>query len=124
MKSPCVHHKCIQCCLETEMPLSKIDREQIKRLGFNYDYFVVNKDGWLQLKNYNGRCVFNDGNQCTIYENIPEGCKLYPKIYDEDKNCALLDKVCPHRDEFKILKLDTVTLISLIRKLEYERKKN
>jgi Fe-S-cluster containining protein len=102
------------------MPLSKKDIEQIKRLGFNYAYFVINKDGWLQLKNYNGRCVFNDGNQCSIYENRPEGCKLYPIIYDEDKNCTILDEDCPHRDEFKILKLDTVTLISLIKKLKAE----
>jgi Fe-S-cluster containining protein len=121
MKSPCVHHKCIQCCLETEMPLSKKDLEQIKRLGLDYDYFVVNKDGWLQLKNYNGRCVFNDDNQCSIYENRPEGCKLYPIIYDENENCPILDEDCPHRDEFKISKINVVILRSIVTRLKDER---
>jgi hypothetical protein len=33
MKSCCIRYKCIQCCLETEMPLSNGDVEQIKRLS-------------------------------------------------------------------------------------------
>ena len=106
------------------MPLSKKDLEQIRRLGFNYDYFVVNKDGWLQLKNYNGKCVFNDGKQCLIYKDRPEGCRSYPIIYDDDEDCVILDKNCQHRDDFKVSKTDIVTLMSLIRKLEDERKKN
>jgi hypothetical protein len=121
MKSCCMHHKCIQCCLETEMPLSKEDIERIKRLGFDYDYFVVNRDSWLQLKNCDGRCVFNDGKQCLIYENRPEGCKLYPIIYDEDENCATLDEDCPHRDEFKISEVELEMVSFLVTKLKNER---
>jgi len=104
------------------MPLLKKDIERIKRLGFDYDYFVVNRDGWLQLKNYDGRCVFNDGKRCSIYEDRPEGCKFYPIIYDEDKNCATLDEDCPHRDDFKISKINVVLLISLVTRLKDERK--
>ncbi len=117
-----MRYKCIQCCLETEMPLLKKDIERIKKLGFNYDYFVVNRDGWLQLNNSNGRCVFNDGKQCLIYENRPEGCKLYPIIFDEDENCATLDKDCPHRDEFKISERDSMIVASLVAKLKDERR--
>ena len=61
MANFCTDYKCVQCCLETEMPLLKKDIKRIGRLGFGCDYFVVNRDGWLQLKNYDGRCVFNDG---------------------------------------------------------------
>ncbi len=103
------------------MPLLKKDIERIKRLGFDYDYFIVNRDGWLQLKNYDGRYVFNDGEQCSIYENRPEGCKFYPKIYDEDKNCVTLDEDCPHRDEFKISKINVVMLRSIVTRLKDER---
>jgi len=103
------------------MPLLKEDIERIKRLGFDYDYFVVNRDGWLQLKNYSGRCVFNDGKQCLIYENRPEGCKFYPIVYDEDKNFATLDEDCPHRNEFKIAEKSIVMLISLVTKLRDEK---
>lgn len=106
------------------MPLSKKGLEQIRRLGFNNDYFVVNKDGWLQLKNYNGKCVFNDGEQCSIYENRPGRCNLYPIVYDDAENYATSDEDCPHRDEFKASKTDIATLISLISKLEDGRKKN
>jgi Fe-S-cluster containining protein len=79
-------------------------------------------DGWLQLKNYDGRCVFNDGKKCSIYEYRPEGCKLYPIIYDEDKNHATLDVDCPHRDEFKISKIKEKIVFSLVEILIEERR--
>ena len=104
------------------MPLSKEDIEHIIRSGFDYSYFVVNRNGWLQLKNYDGRCVFNDGRECLIYENRPEGCKIYPLVYDEDENCAVLDEDCPHRDEFKISKTDHRMVSSLLTKLKGERR--
>lgn len=122
MKSPCIRYKCIQCCLETEMTLLKKDIKRIERLGFNHDHFVVNRDGWSQLKNSNGRCVFHNGKQCLIYENRPEGCKSYPIIYDEDNNCAVLDEDCPHRHEFTISKTNVVILRSVVTRLEDERK--
>jgi len=105
------------------MPLSKKDLKRIRRLGFNYDFFAFSKDGWQQSKNQDGRCVFNNGKQCSICKNRPEGCKLYPIIYNDDRNCATLDEDCPHRDEFKIPKTDIVTLRFLIRKLEDERRR-
>ena len=45
MKNPRIRYKCVQCCLETEMPLSNKNFDQIRRLGFNDDCFVVNKNG-------------------------------------------------------------------------------
>ena len=117
-----MHYKCIRCCLETEMPLLEKDVELIKKLGFDYDYFVVNKDGWLQLKNYDGRCVFSNDGKCSIYEDRPEGCESYPIVYDEDNNCAALDEYCPYRDEFKISEIDRAMLTVLITKLKDERK--
>jgi Fe-S-cluster containining protein len=103
------------------MLLLKEDIEHLKRLGFDYSYFVVDRDGWLQIRNYDGRCVFNDGKKCLIYEYRPEGCKLYPIIYDEEKNRAALDEDCPHRDEFTSLKGEMA--ISLYAKLMEERRR-
>ena len=122
MKSCCMRYKCVQCCLETEMPLSKEDIERIKGLGFDYDYFVVKRSGWLQLRNYDGRCVFNDGKRCLIYKNRPEGCRLYPIIYYEDNKCVALDEECPLIDEFKISEKDLRTEVSLVTKLKDERR--
>jgi len=103
------------------MPLLKKDIERIKKLELKYDHFVINNDGWLQLKNYDGKCVFNDGNQCAIYEKRPEGCKLYPIIYDEEQNCATLDEDCPHGNEFRISEIELAKLRSLIIRLKDER---
>ena len=121
MKSCCMRYKCTQCCSQTEMILSNEDVEKIKGLGFDFDFFVVNIDDWLQIKNYDGRCVFNDGKKCLIYENRPEGCKLYPITYDEDENCAVLDEDCPHRNSFKISEAELKLVSFLVTKLKNER---
>jgi len=105
------------------MLLQREDIDHLKRLGFDSNYFVVNRDGWLQLKNHDGRCVFNDGKKCSIYAYRPEGCKIYPIVYDEDKDRAALDGDCPHRDEFRISKIKGKIVISLIAKLEEEKRR-
>jgi len=122
MRSPCLRNKCVQCCLETEMPLLNEEIESMKGRGFSYDHFVVSRDGWLQLKNQNGRCVYNDGKGCSIYDIRPEGCRLYPIVCDEDANRATLDRDCPHRNEFRISESDLGMLISLVHRLKDERK--
>ncbi len=121
MKRCCMDYKCIQCCLETEMSLSNEDIERIKGLGFATKFFITKRGGWLQLKNYNGGCVFYNGVGCSIYENRPEGCNLYPIIYDKEKNCAVLDEDCQHRDKFEISKTSIQQVSDLVLKLECER---
>ncbi len=121
MKSCCIDYKCIQCCLDTNMPLSHQDIDRIKRLGFDTNFFVTGREGWLQLKNQDGRCVFHSSIMCTIYENRPDGCRLYPIIYDKDKKQALFDKDCPQRDKFHMSKSITKQLYDLVSKIESER---
>ena len=121
MKSCCITYKCIQCCLDTNMLLSNQDIERIKRLGFDINFFVTRKDGWIQLKNQNGRCVFHNSTMCSIYKNRPDGCKLYPIIYDKGKKHAVLDKDCPQRNKFHLSKSNTKQLYDLVSKLENER---
>ena len=105
------------------MPISYNDIEQIKKLGFKTDFFVIKDDGWLQLKNKKGQCVFHNGTTCSIYENRPEGCKLYPVIYDKDKKSAVFDKDCPYTKNFQINKSIIKQLNILVSILEYERAK-
>ena len=123
MKSCCIENNCIKCCLETRMPLSNKDIENIKKLGFNTKFFIISRNGWLQLKNKNGRCVFHSGILCMIYKDRPEGCRLYPIIYDKDEKIAIIDKDCPNKDSFKISKKTTEKLYALISKLENEKAK-
>lgn len=114
-------YKCIQCCVDTNMVLSNVDIEWIKELGFDTKFFVSENRGWLQLKNNNGRRVFHDSISCSIYEHRPEGCKLYPIIYDKDKNCAVFDEDCLHRHRFKRSNNTKQQLYNLISKLEAEK---
>jgi hypothetical protein len=105
------------------MILSSDDIKKIEGLGFKKDFFVVQKDGWLMIKNHDGRCVFHDGSKCTIYENRPIGCKLYPVIFDKDKSCAVFDMDCPHRNCFEMSDSIINELYAVVRKVEYEKSK-
>jgi len=116
-----MYFKCIQCCKDTGMPLSQRDIMRIESLGYSRDFFVDIHDGWLQLKNRDGLCVFHDGRKCLIYEHRPEGCQLYPIIFDKDTNCAILDEECPHRTKFLITLSSRKKLFYLVSEVESER---
>jgi len=121
MDSPCIDLKCIQCCKDTNMLLSNTDIKQIKSLGFCNNFFVDTFDGWLHLKNRDGRCVFHNGIKCLIYEDRPEGCRLYPITFDNDNNCAILDEECPYRTKFLITQSLRKKLFHLISRIVSER---
>jgi len=94
----------VSCCFDTEMLLLDEDVKRITALGYDEHFFVETLEGFKTLKNSNaGRCVFHDGTKCTIYENRPKGCKLYPIIFDVDYNKAVKDTFCPYREEFSLL---------------------
>lgn len=102
LKNVCRHHRCVSCCYETEMLLLKDDVRRIMSLGFKEGFFIVESRGFKKLRNSNGRCVFHDGWQCTIYPNRPLGCRLYPVIFDENLNHSVMDRLCPFRAEFPL----------------------
>ena len=92
---------CGECCLKTEMILSKEDIKQIIKKSPNNlikkDFRFKNKDGFFQLKNIRDHCIFLDSlsKQCKIYEYRPQGCRFYPLIFDfQEKNC-IFDNDCP-----------------------------
>lgn len=121
MENCCIETKCIECCKETNMLLSYQDIERIKKLGYDDAFFIKRHHGWLQLKNKNGRCVFHNGTKCTIYENRPEGCTLYPVVYNAITKSAILDAECPQQKCFSISKEKIKQLIALVSTLEQER---
>jgi len=115
---PCRRYRCIKCCIETEMPLTRTDIKRILSLGYPLQYFVVKDGETLKLKNVNGRCVFLTEGGCKIYNHRPEGCRLYPLIYDENLNKPVLDDYCPHKNEFQPKKDDAEKLINLIKETD------
>lgn len=88
------------------------------RLGYDVADFAVTGDDGRCLRNVSGRCVFLADDGCTIYPNRPEGCRLYPLIYDETRGHARLDDLCPYRSEFRVTKGDLTTLKDLLVRLK------
>ncbi len=121
--SPCLHHRCVACCIETEMPLTEDDLKRIEKLGFKRGDFTVEAEGETRLRNRAKKCFFLKDGKCGIYESRPEGCRIYPLVYDIDIHKFVYDPVCPHSDEFKATRKDKDHLKRLIRKLERESAK-
>jgi Fe-S-cluster containining protein len=90
---------CGVCCTETEMLLSKEDIKRLEKRDFNQNQFVnYDKQGYAQLKNSNGHCVFYDlqNHKCKVYVDRPTGCRVYPVIVHEEKG-IILDRLCQSR---------------------------
>ena len=111
---PCLKHECVKCCLETRMPLSNLDLERILKLGHPLEYFVAKTKEGSRLRNSSGRCVFLQQKSCRIYPCRPEGCKLYPLVYDETLEGPVIDSICPYGHEFRVQSNDVGRLRSLI----------
>jgi len=114
---PCMNHKCVKCCIETRMPLSRFDIKRISDAGYKFNYFVMKRSGARYLKNVNGRCVFLNEKGCAIYSLRPEGCRLYPLISYQNAGKATLHDLCPFSNEFKFSSADIDTLNVLYREL-------
>jgi len=104
------------------MLLSNNDIEKIEKLGYNRHFFTKSKKGWLKLKNKDGKCVFHNGKICLIYDNRPEGCMLYPLIFDKLYNSAIVDEDCPYDNSFRFDKKSINQLYELITRIISERK--
>lgn len=123
MNSVCLHYGCTKCCMNTKMSLSNSDIARIKGLGFYEDSFVLERNGSHYLKNLSGRCIFHNGKQCTIYNDRPDGCRLYPAVFDENKGKVILHLYCPHHGRFQLKSHISRDVINLIRRLDLEKKR-
>lgn len=85
---------CGKCCLGTEMELLPEDVERIMALGYSLEEFARFDGEKWRLRNIDGHCVFLDvrTNRCTIYEERPIGCRIYPIQYDDH---PYVDRSCP-----------------------------
>ena len=103
------------------MPLLESDIQRIMGLGYSYDNFVIEVNGWLQLRNIEKKCFFHDGTKCIIYDARPEGCRSYPLLFDKDTG-VVLDHDCPHWIEVEFGGRDRESVIGLVGKIKQERK--
>lgn len=96
------------------MILSVNDIKKIQNLGYDKKFFVRKDYGYFKLKNKDGRCVFHNGEKCLIYDFRPEGCKLYPLIFNDKYHCAVIDNECPYKHLFSFKSKDIEKLKNLI----------
>ena len=120
MSDPCAAHACSSCCHDTAMPLRAADVARLAALGHDPRRFAREDDGWLVLANEGGACVFLADGRCGVYADRPEGCRLYPLVYEEDVGPAM-DELCPWRDEFAPGPQERRRLDALVRVLVRER---
>ena len=118
---PCKIHNCVKCCLESRMPLSRFDASRISSRGYRFKDFLLKRGRERYLKNSNGRCVFLGENGCRIYSFRPEGCRLYPLVYNEHLRKVVVHDLCPYGHEFKFSRDDIENLNALFGKL-YKKK--
>ncbi len=105
--SICQQNNCHHCCLETEMLLTKKDIQRIltKTSISAKEFVTLNEDGFKKLKNKQIdsklQCFFLDREgQCSIYEIRPEGCQLYPYIWDLTEHRIAIDDYCTYHNKF------------------------
>jgi Fe-S-cluster containining protein/deoxycytidine triphosphate deaminase len=117
---PCLENGCTNCCHGTEMPLTENDMVRLRSLG--YEDFWVEEDGWMTLRNIDGRCHFLERNRCKIYNERPVGCTFYPAVFSMEDQAAILDQECPQRNEFSVTSTLTKDIKVLVETIRRERK--
>jgi uncharacterized protein len=112
---------CGVCCTETEMLLCKKDIKSLEKRGFSKSQFVnFDKNGYALLKNRDGYCFFYDlkNRKCSVYQDRPAGCRVYPVILDEETG-IILDDICQSKStitlkEKKIKGKKVIRLLEII----------
>jgi Fe-S-cluster containining protein len=141
---PCETEPCSQCCHDVEMILTERDvgrlalkvadtpelAEQQREIG---PWHFEAEDGYLQLHVRPGPpakgspggapCWFlGDDGRCRVWQDRPEGCRLYPAAWDDGLRQAVLDEdYCPHTDGFELPQVMDDATRSLAERLEQER---
>lgn len=118
--SVCQANRCSECCIQTEMVLTNDDVKRLISKG--YSGFYEDTDGWLRLKNVDEHCVFLETDGCSVYEDRPIGCRLYPVVWDSSANRPMLDVDCPHSDGFIMHPELEPRLREVVKTLQKERR--
>lgn len=104
------------------MPLTEADIARIEEHGFQRAHFSdLDDENVPQLRNTGEHCVFlNDKGLCGIYEFRPEGCRLYPLVWDRDAGRVVRDDFCPFNQEFTITPQQEAAVKRVLSVLERE----
>jgi Fe-S-cluster containining protein len=101
------------------MTLTEADAARLEAAG-QQDFFFVNDDHDLQLVNVDGHCLFLVEGRCSVRDERPVGCRLYPLILDLSVDRVVLDAFCPWAKEFSFTQDDRVQLRRAVAEEEKE----
>lgn len=104
------------------MSLTHQDINQITKAGYQPAACIIHKEGEWRLANQQepGPCVFLNDKKCQIYDIRPVGCRIYPLVFNEERRQAIIDSLCPFRNEFQVTDVDRENLFTLIKQLDNE----
>ena len=80
------------------MVLTEGDLRRIESLGYDREQFSELREGFIRLRNVEGRCYFLNEGRCRIYEARPLGCRAYPVVFNIETGSCELDDECPAID--------------------------
>jgi Fe-S-cluster containining protein len=132
--NPCLTKSCSACCHDTEMLLTEEDVARIAVEHPDVDFVFRAEDGFLQLRTKDAPsvpgqtgkpCVFLDPTgRCSIHDLRPEGCRLYPAVWDGEALRTILDaEHCPHPDGFVLAPSVQDAVRRLVDRLESQRRR-
>ncbi len=126
--SPCEKHNCSLCCYDIEMILTNDDLARLQTARPGEDFWFQADDGYIQLRTqridtaHGQPCHFLEDGRCSVWADRPEGCRLYPAVWDDSIRAATLDAdYCPHTDEFRLPASMNDATRRLATRLEQER---
>ena len=100
--SICEKYDCSYCCHDREVILTHEDVTKLLTMGHYEQVFARPSRHGHNLKELifeRGDCIFLKSGRCSVYENRPTACRIFPFTYDE--NGGSVDPACPNGNEFK-----------------------
>jgi Fe-S-cluster containining protein len=98
----CGELNCSKCCHDREVVLTHQDVERLLTMG-HYEQTFARPSKWGQnLKELifmGGDCIFLKQERCSIYQNRPSACRVFPMTLGD--NGPSMDPSCPHGEHFE-----------------------
>jgi len=100
--SICEKYNCSTCCHDREVILTHEDVTKLLTMGHYEQVFAMPSRHGHNLKELifqGGDCIFLKAGRCSVYENRPTACRIFPYTYGD--NGGIVDPACPHGKEFQ-----------------------
>lgn len=95
--SICGNLNCEKCCQDREIILTHDDINRLLTMGHYEQTFARASDWGYNLKEMifqDGKCVFLKDGNCSVYDNRPTACRIFPLTIGE--HVGMIDSSCPH----------------------------